>query len=218
MTGETVTRLRQALRLTVITDATLAAPRPIRDVVAAALQAGASTIQLRNKAASARELTQQAHALLALTSAAGALLIINDRFDVALACAADGVHVGPHDIPVGALRAHAPRDFIIGASTDDPERARSLELAGADYLGCGAVFGTTTKDVGDESIGLERLDEVARAVSIPVVAIGGVTASGAARIAASTAACGVAVIGAVMAAADPAVAVRELLTATAPVT
>jgi thiamine-phosphate diphosphorylase len=199
------------LGLVVITDARLAHPRSVGDVVDEALAAGARCIQLRDKQATARELAQQAATLLERTRRAGALLIVNDRADVALAIGADGVHVGPRDLPVAAIRRIAPPPFLIGASTDQPERAVQLVAEGADYLGCGAVFGTTTKDVGDEAIGLARLHAVCRAVSVPVVGIGGVTAPGARAIRAQTAAAGVAVIQAVMAADDVGAAVRGLL-------
>ncbi len=199
------------LRLVVITDRGLAHPRDILDVVAAALAAGAPAIQLRDKAAGARELAEQARALLDLTRAHEALLFVNDRLDVALAVGADGAHLGPDDLPVAAARAVAPPPFLLGFSTDTEREARRAERAGADYIGCGAVFGTTTKaEAASERIGVERLDEVARAVSIPVVAIGGITPRNAALVAA-TAAAGIAVVGAVMAASDPSESVRQLL-------
>lgn len=196
----------------VITDRRLAAPRAVRHVVVAALEAGARAIQLRDKEASARELYQQASELLPVVHGHGGLLLINDRLDVALAAGADGVHLGPDDLPVQVARRIAPPEFILGASTDDPAKARALAAEGASYIGCGAVFGTTSKDVGGERIGPDGLRAVARAVSIPVVGIGGITAANAAELA-GTGAAGVAVIGAVMAAPDPAQAVRELLAA-----
>ena len=200
------------LRLIVITDDGLAAPRDVETVVRAALEAGAPAVQLRAKGVGAGELLERARRLRRLTADAGALLFVNDRLDVALAAGADGVHVGPTDLPLEAVRRAVPNDFLVGVSTDDPEEARRAEAAGADYVGCGAVFGTSTKDVGDEAIGTDGLDRVARAVSIPVVGIGGVTPERAPAVAA-TAASGVAVVGAVMAAADPADAVRRLLAA-----
>lgn len=199
------------LRLIVITDAALAGPRTAIAVVASALEAGAPAIQLRDKSATARELLAQAEALLPVVREHGALLFINDRMDVALIAGADGVHLGPDDLPVAAARRVAPPGFLIGHSTDDPRAAQAAERAGADYIGCGAVFGTSTKkEVGDERIGTARLDQVARAVRIPVVGIGGITLENVGRVGA-TAARGIAVVGAVMAAPDPAAATRELL-------
>ena len=201
------------LRLIVITGRRLAAPRSTLEVAAAALAAGAPALQLRDKAASARELAEQAAALLPLARQHHALLFINDRIDVALAVGADGAHLGPDDVPVDAARRVVPPGFLLGYSTDDPGDAAAAARGGADYIGCGAVFGTTTKaEAAGERIGLERLAEVARAVSIPVVGIGGITAENAGAVRAAGAA-GVAVVGAVMAAADPAEAVRALLAA-----
>jgi thiamine-phosphate pyrophosphorylase len=202
--------LADALRLVVITDRSLAAPRPVLDVVAAALAAGAPAVQLRDKEASASELLATARDLRELTGRFGALLFVNDRLDVALAAQADGVHLGPDDLPVAAARRSVPRDFLVGFSTDDPEEARRAVAAGADYLGCGAVYPTGSKVDAGAIIGLARLDGVARAVAVPVVAIGGVTPVRASEVAATRAA-GVAVIGAVMAAPDPGAAAAGLL-------
>lgn len=202
---------RPDLRLIVITEAALAAPAAVDDVVKLALAAGAPAIQLRDKHATARTLADHARALLPVVHAAGALLFINDRIDVALAVGADGVHLGPHDVPVVAARRIAPAGFHIGYSTDDPDLARRARDDGASYIGCGAVFGTTTKrDLGDERIGLDRLQLVADAVDIPVIAIGGITAENA-SLARAAGAAGIAVAGAVMAAADPRAATRALL-------
>jgi thiamine-phosphate pyrophosphorylase len=201
------------LRLIVITDAALASPRAVVDVVTAALEGGAPAVQLRDKSAAAAALLEDARALLPLVRRYGALLFVNDRLDVALAAGADGVHLGPDDLPVAAARAQAPPGFLIGFSTDDPAAARQAVADGADYIGCGAVFGTTSKaNASDERIGIARLDEVARAVDRPVVGIGGINVSNVMEVAA-TAAAGVAVIGAVMNAADPANAARTLVTA-----
>jgi thiamine-phosphate pyrophosphorylase len=200
------------LRLIVITDSALAAPRTVIDVVRSALRAGAPAIQLRDKQATARELLEQATILRALTRQHGALLFINDRLDVALAAQADGVHLGPRDIPLAAARSVAPLPFLIGVSTDDPEAAANAQQAGASYIGCGAVFGTSSKDVGGEVIGTARLQRVVEAVRIPVVGIGGIDESNVDAVAASGAA-GAAVIGAVMKAVDVERTVRTLLKA-----
>lgn len=200
------------LRLIVITDRQLAGARGIVDTVRAALRAGAPAIQVRDKDASARDLADLTRSLLPYVRAAHALLFVNDRLDVALATGADGVHLGPDDIPLTAARRIAPPPFLIGCSTDDATRARQLERDGASYIGCGAVFGTTSKDVGGEHIGVSRLREVVRAVSIPVVAIGGVNTGNVGEVAATEAG-GVAVVSAVMAAEDPSSVTRSLLAA-----
>ncbi|MFC1575967.1 thiamine phosphate synthase, partial [Gemmatimonadota bacterium] len=203
--------LREALRLIVITDSGLAAPRPVEVVVEAALRGGARAIQLRDKAAPPRALLAQAHLLRELTRAWGGLLFINDRFDIALAARADGVHLGPGDLPVAAVRRVAPPGFLIGHSTDVPDVARAAVKEGADYIGCGAVFPTTTKRDAGTVIGVSGLARVVDSVAVPVVGIGGVTAEGAREIAEGSGAAGVAAIGAVMGARNPEEAVRELL-------
>jgi thiamine-phosphate pyrophosphorylase len=203
--------LADALRLIVITDRDLAKPRSVGDVVSQVLHAGVKAIQLRDKEASARELLNQALLLKRMTKEHGALLFINDRMDVALAAGADGVHLGPDDLPVHAARRAAPNGFLIGASTDIPDEARKLEADGADYIGCGAVFPTSSKKDAGEIIRVEGLAAVVAAVEIPVVGIGGVTPEGAGQIAAGSEAVGTAVISAVMAAPDPGLAARELM-------
>lgn len=203
-------RLREALRVLVLTDRRLARPRQVVEVVMSSLDGGARAIQLRNKGDSARELLAVGRDLRTVTREHGALLFVNDRLDVALALEADGIHLGPHDLPVAAVRRHAPPGFIIGRSADDPEVARAAVGEGADYIGCGTVYPTTTKADAGDVIGLVGLERVVRAVPVPVVAIGGVTVARAAEIP-PTGAAGVAVVGAVMAAPDPAAVVRALL-------
>ena len=210
-------QLADRLRLTVITDEVLARPRALSDVVREALAAGAPTIQLRLKGATARELLEAAHTLIPIVRSAGALLIVNDRLDVALAAGADGVHLGPDDPPVMDARAVAADtlsavadSFIVGYSANGTDEATRAEAEGADYLGVGAVYATANKSDAGEVIGLEGLRRVVKAVSIPVVAIGGITPERA-RAVAETGACGCAAIGAVMGSPEPAEAVRALL-------
>jgi thiamine-phosphate pyrophosphorylase len=121
------------------------------------------------------------------------------------------VHLGPDDLPVASARRAAPPGFLIGASADDPDLARRLVADGAGYIGCGTVYATTTKPDAGEIIGLEGLERVARAVEVPVVGIGGITVERAAEVAQKTSAAGVAVVGAVMCAADVSGVVRGLL-------
>ena len=207
----TPVELREALRLIVITDAGLARPRSVEEVVEAALRGGARAIQLRDKRASAKDLWLQARALRALTRKWDALLFLNDRFDVALASQADGVHLGPDDLPLAAVRRAAPKGFLIGHSTDVPAEARQSAAEGADYIGCGAVFPTASKADAGAEIGVEGLARVAEAVEIPVVGIGGINPARAGEIARGSRAAGVAVIGAVMAADNPEEEARRLL-------
>ena len=210
-------QLADRLRLTVITDEALARPRALSDVVREALAAGAPTIQLRLKGATARELLEAAHTLIPIVRSAGALFIVNDRLDVALAAGADGVHLGPDDPPVMDARAVAAdtlgvvaEAFVVGYSADTTDGATRAEAEGADYLGVGAVYATANKSDAGEVIGLEGLRRVVKAVSIPVVAIGGITPERAPAVA-ETGACGSAIIGAVMGSPEPAEAVRALL-------
>ncbi len=203
--------LARRLRLIVLTDRASAGPRTVHEVVRAALAGGAPAIQLRDKDADADALFALARELRTMTSSFGALLFVNDRLDVALAAGADGVHLGPNDLPIAAARTVAPAGLLIGYSTDDPELAAAAEADGADYLGCGAVFATSTKNDAGEVIGLHGLDVVARNVGIPVVGIGGITPEGAHRVARETKATGVAAASAVMAADDTAGVVRALL-------
>ncbi|HUF49714.1 MAG TPA: thiamine phosphate synthase [Longimicrobiales bacterium] len=200
------------LRLMVITDVALAAPRTVEAVIDAAVRAGAPAVQLRDKQATAGALLAQARRLIVIVRSTGALLFINDRIDVAIAAGADGVHLGPADVPVAAARRIAPPHFLIGYSTDDPALASAAEAAGATYIGCGSVFGTTTKETGGERVGVARVRAVVDAVGIPVIGIGGVTRENAGAVMAAGAA-GVAVVGAVMGAPDPARATTDLLLA-----
>lgn len=203
--------------MTVITDEALARSRALSEVVREALAAGAPAIQLRLKGATARELLEAAHTLMPLIRSAGALLIVNDRLDVALAADADGVHLGPDDLPVKDARAAATEAlgavasaFLVGHSVDTPVAAAQAEADGADYLGVGAVYPTANKPDAGEVIGVEGLRRVVEAVGIPVVAIGGITPERA-RAVAETGACGCATIGAVMGSQEPAEVVRALL-------
>lgn len=203
---------RRALRLMVITHPRPACGRPLEEVVEMVAAAGAGAIQLRDKEAPPREVVALARRLRAVTARRGALLIVNDRLDIALAAGADGVHLGPDDVPVAAARRVVPDGFLLGHSTDDPGVARRAEADGADYLGCGTVFPTTSKADAGAVIRIGGLAAVARAVRIPVLAIGGVTAARVPLLGGSGAG-GVAVISAVMAARRPANATRGLLEA-----
>ena len=202
--------LRAALRVLVVVEAGLAAPRSVVEVVRAAMAGGARAIQLRNKGDSARELVAAGERLAPILRQAGALFLINDRLDVALTVEADGVHVGPEDLPVAAVRAATPKRFLIGRSADHPDVARRTVADGADYIGCGTVFPTSTKPAAGDVIGVEGLRRVVEAVPVPVIGIGGITVERV-RDVAETGASGLAVVSAVMHASDPASVVRTML-------
>ncbi|HSV75156.1 MAG TPA: thiamine phosphate synthase [Chthonomonadales bacterium] len=193
----------------VITDRRTAGSRDIADVVQAAIRGGATVVQLRLKEVSTRDWLTLGGALRRVTREAGALLIVNDRIDVALALDADGVHVGQDDMPAQVARRLIGPDRILGVSAGSVEQAREAAGAGADYLGVGDVFGTPSKPDAGAPVGLARVAEIVRSVAIPVVGIGGVTPANAASVIAAGAV-GVAVISAVIGAVDPEAAARHL--------
>ena len=194
-----------------VTEAGLAGDRTTTDVVRDAVAGGVDAIQLREKTASARERYDLGRNLRALTREAGVDLIVNDRVDIARAIDADGVHLGDDDLPVDVAREQLGEDAVIGRSVSTVEGAREAEAAGADYLGVGAVYRTGTKDTGPHqtAIGLERVQAIRAAVSVPFVGIGGIDAENAADVVAAGAD-GVAVVSAVMAAEDPTAATMAL--------
>lgn len=202
--------LARRLELVVVTDPRCGEGRALVDVVRAALRGGAPAVQLRAKSGTAREAVELARALREATRAAGALLFVNDRVDVALAAGADGAHVGDDDLPVAAARRIVPPGFLLGRSAETPEQAVRAREEGADYVGVGPVYETASKDDAGLPVGLARVRAVSAAAGIPAVGIGGIDAGNAAEVARAGAA-GVAVIRAVMQAPDPADAVRELL-------
>jgi thiamine-phosphate pyrophosphorylase len=180
--------------------------------VDAALAAGARWVQVRTKAGTDRQRLEAVLAVRRRTEAAGAVCLVNDRVDLALAAGADGVHLGDGDLPVDAVRRLVPPDFIIGATARDPDGARRAAAAGATYVGVGPVFATTTKAGLPPPLGPEGLARVCASAGLPVIAIAGVTASRVPAVLAAGAA-GVAVVGAVFSAPDPAAATAELLAA-----
>jgi thiamine-phosphate pyrophosphorylase len=176
--------------------------------------AGASVIQVRMKGASARELWAAARDVRAITRRAGVPLVVNDRLDVALAVDADGVHLGQDDLSIDGARAAAGgRTIAIGISTHSIAQAVAAWRAGADYIGFGPVFATSTKEDPDPVVGLDGLAAAVRAVApLPVVAIGGIGVADAPAVAA-TGAAAACVISAVNGASDPIAAGRAIVRA-----
>ncbi|KAJ4833049.1 hypothetical protein Tsubulata_001018 [Turnera subulata] len=150
--------------------------RSMADAVKAAVGGGATIVQLREKEAETRDFLETAKACLDICHSHGVPLIINDRIDIALACNADGVHIGQFDMPASTVRSLLGPDKIIGVSCKTPAQAEKAWIDGADYIGCGGVFPTTTK-ANNTTIGLDGLRTVCLASRLPVVAIGGIGAS-----------------------------------------
>ncbi|MBI3302292.1 MAG: thiamine phosphate synthase [Deltaproteobacteria bacterium] len=137
---------------------------------------GARLLQLRVKDLPAREFLTIAHEVCTICRRSGCVLIINDRADIALAVDADGVHVGQEDLPLEAARKVLGPGKLVGVSTHDPAQALAAARGGADYIGFGPLFGTNTKATGYTARGLDQLREIRALVSLPIVAIGGITA------------------------------------------
>ena len=149
--------------------------RALLDCVREALEGGVTLVQYRAKTASSAEMYAEALQLKALCDRFNVPLIINDRLDIAMAGGAAGVHLGQDDLPCAAARKLLGEDYLIGVSAHNPAEAKAALQSGADYLGCGAVFGTATKaDV--KKLGTEGLMAICREKGLPVVGIGGVTA------------------------------------------
>lgn len=184
---------------------------PLPDV-RAVVASGPCAIQVRAKDLSDRDHLALTRAVLAVARPAGCLVVVDDRVDVAIAADADGVHLGASDLPVGLVRTISPAGFVIGATVRDAVGARAADDAGASYLGVGPAYPTTTKPGLPDPLGPEGVGAVAAATSLPVIAVGGVTA---ARVPALRAAGvhGVAVVGAVSEAIHPAAAAAALAAA-----
>ncbi len=194
----------------VITDQEICPGRTHVEIAEAALAGGAKLIQLRDKTAKDRAFYEAAVAIAELCKQANALFFVNDRVHIAAAVGADGVNVGQTDLPVPAVRRILGPKAIIGQSCDDLEQAMEAQRAGADYVGFGPVYATTTKLDTAAVSGLDALREVSNAVSIPVVAIGGIAASNIADVAAAGAA-SAAVVSAVVCADDMKEATTDLI-------
>jgi thiamine-phosphate pyrophosphorylase len=196
----------RTLSVYVVTSGTLVSDRDHRAIASAAVRGGATAVQLRAPELDDDELAPLAASVVATCEEAGVPLLVNDRVDVAVAVGASGAHVGQDDDARTARERLGP-ERILGVSVGGVDEARAAEAAGGDYLGV-TVWATATKPEA-VPIGLEGLRDVAGATAIPVVGIGGIHAGNAREVLAAGAA-GIAVIGAVAEAEDPAGAVREL--------
>ncbi|HOI59606.1 MULTISPECIES: thiamine phosphate synthase [unclassified Methanoculleus] len=195
--------------LYVVTDEKIGRGRSHAELARQAVAGGADAVQLRDKNLSGRDLFAAALAIREITSDAGALFIVNDRLDVALAAGADGVHLGAGDLPIGRARRIAPPGFIIGASVGSTATAARAAAEGADYVALSPTFATNSKDDAGPGHGLAMLAAVRAAVPLPLVAIGGITVANIADVIA-VGADGVAVISAVVGKDDVTAAARDL--------
>ncbi len=200
----------EQLSLYLVTDPVLCGSRGVEETCLLALKAGVGALQLRDKNASTRELIHMAVILQNLCRMHGALFIVNDRVDVAMAAGADGVHLGQDDMPVSLARKFLGADAVIGASARSPQEAILAYKEGADYIAANLIFPTDTKTDLGEPLGIGAITDLKKASPLPLVAIGGINPSNA-DIVRKAGADGIAVVSAIMAAEDVAEVVRALL-------
>lgn len=177
--------------------------------VKAALAGGATAVQLRAKTLTDRAILELAVTIGVLCREHGALFLVNDRCDIALAAGTDGVHLGVDDLPIESARKLLGSEAVVGYSPDTDEGAAKAAQAGASYLGVGPVFATTSKSDAGEAIGLIGLQRRCAIAQIPVIGIGGITPANASRVI-DSGAVGVAVVSAILRADDPEAATKDL--------
>lgn len=191
---------REDMLLYAVTDRSWIGERTLLGQVKEALDGGVTCVQLREKQLDDKSFLSEALEIRELCRAYGVPFIVNDNVDIAVRCKADGIHVGQRDMETGDVRSIVGKDMIIGVSAQTVEQALAAQKAGADYLGVGAVFSTSTKTDACE-VTFQTLREICSAVSIPVVAIGGINKKNILRLSGSGAD-GVAVVSAIFAAED----------------
>lgn len=199
---------KTTMRLYAVTDRTWVGEKTLREQVEQALRGGVTCVQLREKSLELPAILEEAGEIRALCRSYGVPFLINDSVEIALQCGADGVHVGQTDRPAREVRRLLGPDRILGVSARTVEQAVQAERDGADYLGVGAVFSTSTKQDA-RPVAFETVQAICQAVSIPVVAIGGIQRSNLMALAGSGVD-GVALVSAIFAAPDVELACREL--------
>jgi thiamine-phosphate pyrophosphorylase len=192
-----------------VTDRELAGGRAIEDIINAAVKGGVTAVQLREKECTTLEYIELAKRIKRLLLHTTVPLIINDRIDVALASAADGVHVGQNDMPYADARRLMGKDALVGLTVETMEQAREAEKTDADYLGVSTIYATPTKTDAIHEWGLEGLKKLRHQSNKPLVAIGGINLNNSADVI-RAGANGIAVVSAICAASDPELASREL--------
>jgi thiamine-phosphate pyrophosphorylase len=194
--------------LYLILDPIVRSDRPLTDLLREAAGHGIRLFQYRDKQASMKEAYRQALALRQAATEVGAVLIINDRCDLAMAVQADGVHLGQEDLPIAYARKLLGPDKIVGLSTHNQAQVREAATARPDYIGFGPLFGTTTKTDHEPVVGIEGLGVVRPLTDLPIFAIGGITEGSAGEVIAAGAD-GLAVISAILKAPDLGAAIRN---------
>jgi thiamine-phosphate pyrophosphorylase len=197
------------LLLYLIADPTHVGNRPFLQVVGAALSGGVTAVQLRWKTATARDLLEIGGEMKPLAHRHSAAILVNDRPDLALALDAEGAHVGPEDLPTEEARHLLAPPRVLGVSAGSIQEALRAQDAGVDYLGVGPIFPTETKSDAGAPIGLSALSEIAAAVRVPVVGIGGVNEENASSVI-EAGAKGIAVVSAILGSPGPELAARSL--------
>ncbi|EGD48469.1 thiamine-phosphate pyrophosphorylase [Ruminiclostridium papyrosolvens DSM 2782] len=195
--------------LYLVTDRELMSTKTLEEAVEQAIMGGCTLVQLREKTASSREFYQTALNIKAITDKYKVPLIINDRVDIALAIDADGVHVGQSDLPATIVRKIIGKDKILGVSAGCAEKAIEAQREGADYIGVGALFSTSTK-TDAKSVSKETLIKIVKEVSIPVVGIGGINEQNVAQLK-NTGIDGIAVVSAIIAQKDIKLSAEKML-------
>lgn len=205
---------RADYRLYLVTDRNCLQQQTLEQAVEQAILGGVTLVQLREKAIASKEFYERALRIKAICHHYNVPLLINDRVDIALAVEADGVHIGQSDLPCGVVRQILGKDKIIGVSARTAQQAIQAQADGADYLGVGAMFATSTKQDA-KTVSVETLNDIRQSVSIPIVAIGGINhttlpALQQALQAADTSIDGVAVVSAILGQKDVKLASEKL--------
>lgn len=193
-----------------VTDRAWTGEKSLYTQVKEALKGGVTCIQLREKSLNDEEFLKEARKISALCREYKVPFIINDNVNVAIACNADGIHIGQDDMDLKTVRSLVGEDMIIGVSTHNVEEAKKAQIEGADYIGIGAVFNTSTKN-NTKPISFDELKEVCEAVDIPKVAIGGISRENVLDLKGSGID-GVAVVSAIFGTGDITGSTKELLT------
>ncbi len=204
--------MKQIGQLHVLTDTVLQSRFSHLELARMAIKGGADTIQFRQKVGATREMIEIVRQLKQLCISSGVTLVVNDRIDVAIAAEADGVHLGQDDFPIPLARKLLGEGRIIGGSAATLEEAQKCLGEGADYIGFGPVYPTTSKADADPVTGIKLLKQAVDAIPLPIIAIGGISAENTHEVM-RAGAHGIAVISAVCCQENPEHATRELLQA-----